>query len=91
LTFDEIDQEFYASFLGYLRAEHKLSANTIGKQVKTLKTVLRHALEAKKHNNRDFESQAFKTLKEDAESIYLTVDELIKSKVWTKSETNPDK
>lgn len=78
LTFDEIDQEFYASFLGYLRAEHKLSANTIGKQVKTLKTVLRHALEAKKHNNRDFESQAFKTLKEDAESIYLTVDELDK-------------
>ncbi|MBP6794583.1 MAG: site-specific integrase [Saprospiraceae bacterium] len=78
LSFDNIDQEFYASFVGYLRNEKNLSNNTIGKQIKTIKTVLRHALEAKKHNNRDFESKSFKTLNEEAESIYLTEDELMK-------------
>lgn len=78
LEFAGIDQVFYASFLGYLRNDLHLSVNTIGKQIKTLKTVLRHALEAKKHSNRDFESKSFKTLKEDADTIYLTIDELEK-------------
>ncbi|MBP8097249.1 MAG: site-specific integrase [Saprospiraceae bacterium] len=77
-SFEEIDLEFYASFVGYLRNDRKQSVNTIGKQIKTIKTVLRHALEAKRHNNRDFESTGFKTLKEEAESIYLTVNELDK-------------
>lgn len=78
LGFDEIDKDFYDSFLGYLRNDKHLSDNTIGKQVKTIKTVMRHALEAKKHTNRDFEIKSFKTLKEDSESIYLTEDELEK-------------
>lgn len=76
LTFAEIDQDFYSSFLGYLRNEKQLSVNTIGKQIKVIKTVMRHALDAKKHSNTDFQARGFKILREDGDSIYLNEMEL---------------
>lgn len=76
LTFEEIDQDFYSSFIGYLRNDIHLSANTIGKQIKVIKTVMRHAYEAKKHSNTDFQARGFKILREDGDSIYLDETEL---------------
>jgi len=76
LTFDQIDQDFYSSFIGYLRNDLHLSSNTIGKQIKVIKTVMRHAYEAKKHSNSDYQARGFKILREDSDSIYLDETEL---------------
>ena len=76
LTFDQIDQNFYSSFIGFLRNDLHLSTNTIGKQIKVIKTVMRHGYEAKKHSNTDFQTRRFKILREDGDAIYLSESEL---------------
>ncbi len=76
LTFDEIDQDFYSLFIGYLRNDMHLSANTIGKQIKVIKTVMRHAFESKKHTSTDFQARGFRVLKEDGDAIHLNEVEL---------------
>ena len=45
IDFKTIDLDFYTDFTEYLSKRLKLSTNTIGKDVKTLKTVLNEATE----------------------------------------------
>ncbi|USD26596.1 site-specific integrase [Flagellimonas marinaquae] len=76
LDFDTITLEFYNQYTGYLTYEHNLSANTVGKHIKTLKTFLNEATDRGINQNMDFKKRKFKTTREESDSIYLSVDEL---------------
>ena len=76
IDFDSIDLDFYYDFSEYLTKEHEFAANTIGKQIKTIKTFLNEATERGINKNIAYKSKKFKVLKEDTDSIYLTQEEL---------------
>lgn len=75
LDFQDIDLNFYNSFLNYL-TEHNLSKNSIGKHIKTLKVFLNEATERGVNTNLNFRSKKFKVLKEDSDSVYLNEEEI---------------
>ena len=78
LDFDSITLEFYNQYTGYLTHEHNLSANTVGKHIKTLKTFLNEATDRGINQNMDFKKRKFKTTREESDSIYLSIEELKK-------------
>lgn len=77
IDFDSINLEWYNDFIEWCEKQN-LSKNYIGKHIKTLKTFLNNAIEDGITDNHQFKSRRFKILKEDADNIYLTVDELYK-------------
>ncbi|MFH4963881.1 site-specific integrase [Gaetbulibacter sp. M235] len=76
IDFDMINLEFYNQYLGFLKKEQNLANNTIGKHIKTIKSFLNEATERGINTNLDFKSKKFKTISEEADTVYLTVDEL---------------
>ena len=76
IDFTTIDLDFYTDFTEYLSRHLKLSTNTIGKDIKTLKTVLNEATERGINTNLQFKSRRFSTTSEQTDSIYLTEREL---------------
>lgn len=78
IDFNNITLEFYNQYLGYLSQQHNLSANTVGKHIKTIKSFLNEATERGYNDNLEFKKRKFKTLREESDSIYLTLDELKK-------------
>ena len=72
--FDNIDQDFYTEFVGYLTNVKKFSPNTIGKHIKHLKVFLNEAKELNP-NIVNYTSK-FEGIKEDIDSIYLNEAEL---------------
>ena len=77
IDFKDIDLEFYDSYTQFLQKK-KLATNTIGKKVQTLKIFLNAARDEGKNDYSVFKSRKFKTLTEEAETIYLNEDELTK-------------
>jgi integrase len=76
IDFKTIDLDFYTDFIEYLSKRLKLATNTIGKDIKTLKTVLNEATERGINTNLQFKSRRFSTTSEQTDSIYLTEKEL---------------
>lgn len=78
LYFEDVTIAFYNDFKSYCVKDLDLSTNYIGKHIKTLKSVMTDAMENfKLHSNRDFESAAFKTIKEDVDGIAVYANELV--------------
>lgn len=75
LEFDNINLEFYNSFISYLTKEN-YSQNTIGKQIKVLKTFLNEATDRGINTTLEFKKRRFKRPTEDTDKIYLNTDEL---------------
>ena len=76
LSFDKINQHFYENFTRFLLTEKQQLNNTVGNYVKTLKSFMNFSIEhgyCKPSN----EVKRFKVLKDEAELIYLTEDELL--------------
>ena len=76
LDFNTIDSEFYSDFIEYLSKRLKLANNTIGKDIKTIKTILNEAKERGININPQSMSKKFSTISEESESIYLSEIEL---------------
>ncbi len=76
IDFKTIDLDFYYDFLQYLNEEFDSSTNTIGKDIKTLKTILNDATERGYNTNLAFRSRSFITPTEESDSIYLNKEEL---------------
>jgi integrase len=72
--FDEIDKNFYDGFVSYLQVKRNMKANSVGKYVKSLKTLLKEAREQGYHNSESFRS--FKVYKEETDNVYLDENEL---------------
>lgn len=78
IDFHSIDLEFYNQYISFLSLEHKLAANTVGKHIKTLKTFMNEATDRGYNTNLEFKKRKFKTVREESDSIYLTLEELEK-------------
>ena len=76
LDFKDITLAFYFDFTDYLTKELKFSTNTVGKHIKTLKTIMGAATELGLTTQTDYLNKRFKRLSEDTEAICLTMDEL---------------
>lgn len=76
VDFESITLEFYNQYTAYLAVDSNLSANTVGKHIKTIKSFMNEATERGYNENLEFKKRKFKTLREEADTIYLNVDEL---------------
>jgi integrase len=76
IDFKDIDIEFYKGYTKYLKQKHKLSINTIGKYIASLKTIMFEAVDMKLTTNMAFTTRKFQVNREKSENIYLTKDEL---------------
>lgn len=76
IDFKTIDLDFYSDFTKYLSKDLKLATNTIGKDIKTLKTILNEATDRGINTNLNFKSRSFSTVSQQTDSIYLTEKEL---------------
>lgn len=75
IDFDTIDQRFYYDFVAFMNNQEH-SINTIGKDIKTLKTILEEATQAGVNKNLTYKNSKFKVLTEESDSIYLKESEL---------------
>jgi integrase len=75
VDFQDIDLEFYNSFIGYL-TKKDYSQNTIGKQIKVLKTFLNEATERGLNTTLEYKKRRFKRPVEEPDKIYLNLEEL---------------
>ena len=78
LKFDSLQLQFYDDFVHYLKFTKHFSTNTLGKYIKTVKTVLREANEKGLTENIQYRSKRFKVLTEASDKIYLDRAELQK-------------
>ncbi|WP_108823465.1 phage integrase SAM-like domain-containing protein [Dysgonomonas sp. Marseille-P4361] len=72
VDFDDITMDFYRDFTNYLLFDRKYSANTVGRMIKVLKTVMYAAKDMKLHNNREIENKDFAANYEDVDNVYLS-------------------
>lgn len=75
IRFGEIDHSLYEKFVSWCELK-RMSINYIGKLVKELKVVMRHAYKGGIHSNKYFDDDSFITFKEETPSVYLTEEEL---------------
>lgn len=73
--FDEINEEFYNGFIQYLNSLN-FARNTVGKQIKVLKTFLNAATDRGINTNLFFKSKLFKKPLEDVDKIALSESEI---------------
>ena len=78
LDFESITLEFYNHYLSFLRTEYNLAANTVGKHIKTIKSFMNEATDRGLNSNLDFKKSKFKTIREEADTVYLSITELEK-------------
>ena len=75
VTFDSISKDFYIKFTDYLKAAN-LKPNTIGSHIRRIKRLMNEANEDKLTTNQEHRARGFKVQKEDADTIYLTEDDI---------------
>ncbi|SFE03896.1 tyrosine-type recombinase/integrase [Spirosoma endophyticum] len=80
LDFDTVDLEFYGAFKNYLTIGKGFTTNNVGKYIATLKVFLNEAtLSQKKLGvtvDQSYREKRFKAVKEDADNIYLSEQEI---------------
>lgn len=76
IQFESIDFEFYTDFTEYLQNKKLLKKNTISKHIRTLKTIMREALDNDYHTNIKFSSRRFSAPNELTTTMYLNESEL---------------
>lgn len=74
ILFDDCTSEFYHDFLAFLRTNKKYANNTIGKHIRTLKSILKAADKAGLCSKSHYYD--FKSISEEVNNIYLTPEEL---------------
>ncbi|GAB2784490.1 site-specific integrase [Rhabdobacter roseus] len=76
INFSNIDVAFHRSFVEWLTNEKKYAQNTIGNQIKNLKSWLTAAHKEGLHQNRAHEGEEFNKPSEETASVYLNDKEL---------------
>lgn len=80
LWFEDVTLAFYYDFMEYMGQNLQLATNTMGKHIKTIKTLMGMAEEEGLHNTTDYRHRKFKKLVEETEGITLSESELEKLK-----------
>lgn len=78
IDFEDVDLDFYNSFLTYLTKNLIFSQNTVGKHIKNLKVFLNEATDRGLNKKLDYKKSRFRKLTEDTDKIYLSSTELSK-------------
>jgi integrase len=78
LDFKDIDLNFYDSFTTYMWKDKKFNDNTVGKNIKNIKSLMNQAFERDLHSNLNHRKKGFKVLRKESDAIYLTEGELKK-------------
>lgn len=91
IDFETIDLNFYHKYINFLEKpatvktadfeyirKEGLSPNSVGNQIKTLKTFMNEAVDQKLTDNLDFRLKKFVKPSEQTDSIYLTEKEILK-------------
>lgn len=76
IDFNDIDLNFYDSFVSYMWKEKGFNDNTVGKHIKNVKSLMSEAFERGLHSNLDFKKKRFQVFQKEADSIYLSDKEL---------------
>jgi integrase len=77
LDYDGITLDFYNQYVTYLRKQG-LNVNSIGRDIKNLKTFMGEAVDMGYTNNLQFKHKKFAVGREDTEAVYLTWEEILK-------------
>lgn len=77
LDFPSINLEFYNDFNKFL-LERDYSVNSIGTIIKNVKVFMNEAVERGLTDNLQFKSKRFKTMEENTDAVYLTIEEINK-------------
>lgn len=75
IQFEDINSEFYDNYVQYLYSLN-FAKNSVGKQIKILKTFLNNATDKGINTNLFFKSKLFKKPTEEVDKIFLTDDEI---------------
>jgi integrase len=75
IPFNDIDATFYSTYIQYLNGLN-LAKNSVGKQIKVLKTFLNAASDQGLNSNQIHKSKIFKKPTEEVDKVYLTDDEI---------------
>lgn len=75
LSFEQITIDFYDKFLAFFNKKN-YSPNTIGRHIKSLKSIMKAAGEDGLHQNKDIERKKFKAISTEVHPIYLTQKEV---------------
>jgi hypothetical protein len=75
IDYSDVNIDVYNQFVKFLN-DKNYSANTIGKHIKSWKTIMGESMEAGKHKNDAYKQKAFKPPSCDVDSIALSEDEL---------------
>lgn len=75
INFEDITIDFYKDFVRFFN-EKSYSPNTIGRHIKHLKVLMRHAREEGLHNNTEFQRKSFEAMQISVDNVYLNEDEL---------------
>ncbi len=75
LTFDSVSMDFHTNFIVFCNSKN-YKQNTIGRAIKSLKSVMKAAYKEGIHTNEIFKDEDFKATTEDVDNIYLTIEEL---------------
>lgn len=86
LDFEDIDLNFYNSFINFLTIDKNFAQNSIGTKIKILKGIMNEATERGLNKNYDFKSRRFKKVTEEIDKIYLNTTEL--NKIYSVDLTN---
>lgn len=76
VNFRDVDLDFYYDFVDFLKESRKLSNNTIGKHIRTIKVFLNDATERGLNESSAYRSRKFQISGEFIEKIYLNESEL---------------
>lgn len=75
LNYDDITIDFYNDFVQFFN-EKNYRLSSIGKHLKTLKTLMKEAKEEGYHSSSEYERRAFKVPRYESDNIYLTEKDL---------------
>ncbi len=76
VNFETINLDFYYRFTTYLKKE-KLNPNSIGKQIKNVKTFMNEAVDLEYTDNLKFKHKKFVNPSQETDAVYLTDKEII--------------
>lgn len=77
IQFEDINAEFYDNYIQYFNSLN-FAKNSVGKQIKVLKTFLNAATDRGINTNQFFKSKLFKKPTEEVDKIFLTDEEIQK-------------
>lgn len=76
VDFEDVTMDFYRDFTNYLLFDRKYSANTVGRMIKVLKTIMYAAKDLKLHNNREIGNKDFAANYEEVDNVFLTEERI---------------